>query len=89
VNVNAVFDASNANVNTEILDISVNGVAKWFLAGTTPLSATRQLYPISYTFVTQPLANTITVQGTVSSGVFVNTNSAGNYLTTIDIVGIA
>ena len=89
VNVNAVFDASNANVSTELLDISVNGVAKWFLAGTTPLSATRQLYPLSYTFVTQPLANAITVQGTASSGVFVNTNSAGNYLTTIDIVGIA
>jgi hypothetical protein len=94
VNVNAVFDASNitsGQLMTAILDISVNGVAKYFLAGTSDTSGvpfTHKLYPVSFSFITSPIANNISVQGKVSNGVFVDTNGT-NSLTTIDIIGIA
>jgi len=94
VNVNAVFDASSitsGQLMTAILDISVNGVAKYFLAGTSDTSGvpfTHKLYPVSFSFITSPIANNISVQGKVSNGVFVDTNGT-NSLTTIDIIGIA
>jgi hypothetical protein len=87
VTVNAVFDASNVSpLMTSTLDISVNGVTKYFLAGT-DAPDTHKLYPINFTFIVNPIANAITVSGFASSGVFVNTNGT-NYLTTVDILGL-
>jgi len=91
VNVNAVFDASSVSpLMTSILDISVNGITKYFLAGTADTSGvpfTNKLYPISFTFIVNKVINTITVSGNASSGIFVNTNGP-NYLTTVDILGL-
>jgi len=91
VSVNAVFDASNVSpLLTSILDISVNGITKYFLAGTADTSGIpfiNKLYPINFTFIVNPIANTITVSGNASSGGFVNRNGT-NYLTTVDILGL-
>jgi len=89
VNVNAVFDASNitpGQLMGATLDISVNGVTKYFLAGTSDVSGIK-LYPVSFSFIVNPIANSISVQGIASNGVFVNTNGT-NFLTTVDILGI-
>jgi hypothetical protein len=89
VNVNAVFDASNiapGQLMGATLDISVNGVTKYFLAGTSDVSGIK-LYPVSFSFIVNPIANSISVQGIASTGVFVNTNGT-NFLTTVDILGI-
>jgi hypothetical protein len=92
VSVNAVFDASNVNLSTNTtLDISVNGVTKYFLAGTSDTSGipfTSKMFPLSYTFIVNAISNIITVSGYASSGVFVNTNIGGKYLTTVDIIGL-
>jgi hypothetical protein len=89
VTVNAVFDASNVSspITTSTLDISVNGVTKYFLAGS-DAPDTHKLYPIHFTFIVNPtIANKITISGFASSGVFVNTNGT-NYLTTVNILGL-
>jgi len=91
VTVNASFDASNVNIASNILDISVNGVTRYFSAGFADTSGGRiinMIVPLSFTFIVNPIANEINISGYASSGIFLNTNSAGNYLTSIGIVGL-
>jgi hypothetical protein len=96
VTVNCVFDASNADPNT-VSYVTVNGdpvTEKYFLAG--PTGQSLNYYPLSFTFIITPdpglgaitvAADTNTTGGNLCE--FINKDSDNNFLTTVEITGLA
>ena len=86
VSVNMVFDASNVDISS-ISYVNINGdplINKYFLAG-----PSRSRFPVSFSFIVNPADGFIIVAGTTDKGEFINQDSAGNFLTNVEITGLA